>query len=81
VYFQQKPNIYENAKAFLRFTPGKLHSQQLQSDINVNGCQAKKQKKMKDRKNQTQPRPKLNWQQLQGDAKKQSMNCGLNIEL
>lgn len=25
-YFQQKPNIYENAKAILRFTPGKLHS-------------------------------------------------------
>jgi len=47
VYFQQKPNIYENAKAFLRFTPGKLHSQQLQSDINVNGCQAKSKKKKK----------------------------------
>jgi len=61
VYFQQKPNIYENAKAFLRFTPGKLHSQQLQSDINVNGCQAKKQKKKErqEKPNPTQTETKL----------------------
>lgn len=32
VYFQQKPNIYENAKAFLGFTPGKLQ-QCLQNTI------------------------------------------------
>jgi len=55
VYFQQKPNIYENAKAFLRFTPGKLHSQQLQSDINVNGCQAKSKKKKMERQKKPNP--------------------------
>lgn len=46
--FQHKPNIYENAKAFLRFTPGKLHQQIPQSPrqqlhncyINVNGLLA-----------------------------------------